>query len=182
MPIHRYLRPFYFLHPPHPESPYRSPVADVYFRQGTHANDNKTVRSWPLIGDRRTWRMIYEGLVESDMAVALMKAGRKLEFVPSHPQASTLVGEKLVGSAFRDEKLAHAPTVSPFSPTTSPSNRLLRFNVCPFSLFSLSLFLFLELWYNFSVCRAWTIAMDINNTMRHESYFVLEKENPVCND
>lgn len=32
---------------------------------------------------------------------------------------STLVGEKLIGSAFRDEKLAHAPTTSPFSPTTS---------------------------------------------------------------
>lgn len=140
MPIHRYLRPFYFLHPPHSESPYRSPVADVYFRQGTHANDNKTVRSWPLIGDRRTWRMIYEGLVESDMAV--VDESRAQVGVRAEPPTSQhigrwkarwfrLSGRKARASADRFTLFAHHLSVqSPFA-----FQRLSLLSFLSFSLF-----------------------------------------------
>lgn len=55
MPIHRYTVHFILL----ASSTNRVEIVsihrvNVYFRQRTHASDNKTVRSWPLIGDRRT--------------------------------------------------------------------------------------------------------------------------------
>ena len=79
--------------------------ANVYFRQRTHASDNKTVQSRPLIGDRRTWRMSYE-TGSRDMAVRESSAqagGRPEPPTTAHWSTKSFLVPPFV------EKLGHAP-------------------------------------------------------------------------